>query len=168
MNFARSIFAIFALAAAAATSGQAQSSSTMSHASMSGMKTDRADMNTMMSCKRMSNTAMMKSKRCSDMMKKYAGMMKMSSRDMNKMSSCMKMSNKTIQCRPSAHTAGFAGSAAKRWAGFCFVAPQPRQQRSRRYRPDARHPDSESAAGWRHARWTDGSGRLRPGRSNRG
>ena len=53
-------------------------------------------MNTMMSCKRMSNTAMMKSKRCSDMMKKHAGMMKMSSRDMNKMSSCMKMSNKTM------------------------------------------------------------------------
>ena len=96
MTSARTVFAFLAFAVASSTSVQAHEPSTINHSSMSGMKTSRADMNTMMSCKRMSNTAMMKSKRCSDMMKKHAAMMKISSRDMNKMSSCMKMSNKSM------------------------------------------------------------------------
>lgn len=96
MKFAPTIFAILALAGVTATSGQAQSPSQTSDSSMSGMKMSRADMNTMMSCKRMSNAAMMRNKRCSTMMKMHPAMMKMSSRDMKTMSSCMKMSNKAM------------------------------------------------------------------------
>lgn len=96
MKSAHTILAILALAGVTATSGQAQAPNPMSHSSMSGMKMSRADMNTMMSCKRTSNAAMMKSKRCSTMMKMHPAMMKMSSRDMKTMSSCMKMSNKTM------------------------------------------------------------------------
>ena len=96
MNSARAIFAMLALAAAGATSGQAQTPNTMSNSSMPGMKMSPADMNTMMSCKRMSKNAMMKSKRCSSMMKMHPAMMKMSSIDMKKMSSCMKMSDKAM------------------------------------------------------------------------
>jgi hypothetical protein len=51
-----------------------------------------ADMNMMMSCKRMSMNDMMKNERCAKMMKMHPGMMNMSMMDMEKMSSCMKMS----------------------------------------------------------------------------
>lgn len=96
MKSAPTILAILALAGVTATSGQAQAPSPMSQSSMSGTKMSRADMNTMMSCKRMSNTAMMKNKRCSDMIKMHPAMMKMSSQDMKKMSACMKMSSKAM------------------------------------------------------------------------
>lgn len=49
------------------------------------------DANTMMSCKKMARTAMMKNRRCSAMMKKHPQMMKMSPQGMQSMMSCMKM-----------------------------------------------------------------------------
>ena len=96
MKLAHTTLAFLALATVAGTSGKAQTTSTMDQSAMSGMKMSTADMNTMMSCKRMSRTAMMKSKRCSNMMKMHPGMMKMSSMDMKKMSGCMKMSSKAM------------------------------------------------------------------------
>lgn len=55
-----------------------------------------ADMNTMMSCKKMSRTAMGKNKRCGSMMKMHPGMMRMSATDMQSMMSCKKMSHASM------------------------------------------------------------------------
>jgi len=51
------------------------------------------DMNTMMSCKKMSRTAMARSRRCGAMMSMHPGMMSMSATDMKSMMSCKKMSH---------------------------------------------------------------------------
>jgi hypothetical protein len=80
----------------AAAPASAQQHDRMKHSSMTGMKMSAADMNMMMSCKRMSKTAMMKNKRCSSMMKMHPDMMKMSASEMRKMSACMKMSDKAM------------------------------------------------------------------------
>ncbi len=64
------------------------------------MAMSAADMNVMMSCKRMSMTDMMKNKRCANMMNMHPGMMNMSMMDMEKMSSCMKMSKAAMMSDP--------------------------------------------------------------------
>lgn len=66
-----------------------------------GTMVSAADMNMMASCKRMSNTDMMRNKNCANMMKMYPDMMMMSAMDMAKMSSCMKMSNKAMMADQS-------------------------------------------------------------------
>ncbi len=58
-----------------------------------GTMATAADMNMMMSCKGMSNAAMMRNKNCANMMRMFPGMMNMSTMDMNMMASCMRMSN---------------------------------------------------------------------------
>ena len=65
------------------------------------MAMSAADMNRMMSCKRMSMTDMMKNKRCANMMKMHPDMMNMSMMDMEKMSSCMKMSKEAMMADQS-------------------------------------------------------------------
>jgi hypothetical protein len=91
------IFASAVLAFAGAAPVSAQSQGSMKQSSMTGMKMSASDMAMMMSCKRMSKTAMMKNKRCADMMKMHPDMMKMSAADMKKMASCMKMSDKAMK-----------------------------------------------------------------------
>lgn len=66
-----------------------------------GSMATAADMNMMMSCKRMSNTAMMNDKRCANMMRMFPDMMNMSMMDMEKMSSCMRMSNQAMMADQS-------------------------------------------------------------------
>ncbi len=72
-----------------------------SHMPAGSMAMSAADMNMMMSCKRMSETDMMRNERCANMMKMHPDMMKMSSMDMEKMSSCMKMSNEAMMADKS-------------------------------------------------------------------
>lgn len=91
------LFAAALVAAISASPATAQhKNGQMNHSSTMGMKMSQADMNMMTSCKRMSKTAMMKNKRCSNMMKMHSDMMNMSMSDMEKMSSCMKMSSKAM------------------------------------------------------------------------
>ena len=66
-----------------------------------GSMASAADMNMMMSCKRMTNTAMMSDKRCANMMRMFPDMMNMSMMDMEKMSSCMRMSNAAMMADQS-------------------------------------------------------------------
>lgn len=91
------LFAAALAAAISASPATAQSKNgQMNHSSMMGMKMSKADMNMMMSCKRMSKSAMRKNSRCSNMMKMHPDMMNMSMSDMKKMSSCMKMSSRAM------------------------------------------------------------------------
>ena len=63
---------------------------------MASTKMTASDMKIMMSCKRMSKTAMMKNRGCQKMMKTHSSMMKMSAADMQKMQVCMKMPQKAM------------------------------------------------------------------------
>jgi len=93
MKMTNLLFASAALALGFAAPAYSQNSSgQMNHSAMSKMSMSAADMNMMMSCKRMSKTALMKNKRCMDMMKMHPKTSKMSRADMVKMSACMKMS----------------------------------------------------------------------------
>ncbi len=83
--------ASFAIAVAGATPSLAQ----MQHGPMASAPAmampSAGDSSTMMSCKKMARTAMMKNRRCSAMMNKHPEMMKMSRQGMQSMMSCMKM-----------------------------------------------------------------------------
>jgi hypothetical protein len=86
------IFASAMFAIGVAVPAGAQQQDSMNHSSMEGMKMSPSDMDKMMACKRMSKSAMMNDKRCSDMMKMHPDMMNMTDAEMKKMSACRKMS----------------------------------------------------------------------------
>ena len=91
------LYASIILAMAAGMPANAQTpKASMNHSSMAPMKMSSADMKMAMSCKRMSKTAMMKNKRCQNLMNTHSAMMKMSTADMQKMQSCMKMPQKAM------------------------------------------------------------------------
>ena len=91
--------AMFAFSAAAPVSAQEQDS--MNHSAMGGMKMSAADMDMMMSCKRMSKTEMMNNKVCSDTMKMHPNMMSMTPAEMKKMSACMSMTKSAMMADKS-------------------------------------------------------------------
>ena len=91
--------AMLAFSAAAPVSAQGQDS--MNHSAMRGMKMSAADMDMMMSCKRMSKTEMMNNKGCSDKMKMHPDMMNMTPAEMKKMSACMSMSKSAMMADKS-------------------------------------------------------------------
>jgi len=94
-------FASAMLVFSAAAPASAQGQDSMNHSSMGGMKMSAADMDMMMSCKRMSKTEMMKSKGCSDTMKMHPNMMNMTHAEMKKMSACMSMSKSAMMADKS-------------------------------------------------------------------
>lgn len=93
------VSAMLAFSAAAPVSAQGQDS--MNHPSMEGMKMSAADMDMIMSCKRMSKTEMMNNKGCSDTMKMHPDMMNMTQAEMKKMSVCKSMSKSAMMADKS-------------------------------------------------------------------
>lgn len=91
--------AMLAFSAGAPVSAQGHDST--NHSSMGGMKMSAADMDKMMSCRRMSKTEMMNDKGCSDAMKMHPDMMKMTHAEMEKMSACMGMSKSVMMADKS-------------------------------------------------------------------